>query len=318
MNEYKLLGRTACSMAERAGDCGQADYAVNVGADLVTAELEVCKRGGLSVERTQVKYVSFSNIPIPHGCSARLGGVSDGPYASLNIGQSTDDAPSFVHENRQRLGAAVGVSPVSLLDMNHGTRVVRFDSLPHGLHKGDACITNVPGLPLMITTADCVPLIMYDGVHGAIGLTHAGWRGTAAKICQYTLKALRDNYGTDAADVQVAVGPSIGPCCFEVGAEVAEVFAAVFPAQKSWLIAGDMLKARQEMLQNQKKNVNENKKYFVNLWRANVLALLEAGVLPANIRLSGLCSMCHSGLFYSYRRDKRVTGRIATLAMLPS
>ncbi|MDO5296051.1 MAG: peptidoglycan editing factor PgeF [bacterium] len=312
MADYELAGRRVRSLSDRAGDCGQGDFSVQVGADLVSAEL-IGRVLGRETERFTVQYISFSNIPIPHGCSTRIGGVSSGAYESLNIGQSTADAPSYVHENRRRLGMAVGVMPVSLLDMNHGTRVVRFDQLPRGLHKGDACITNVPGLPLMITTADCVPLIMYDTVHKAVGLTHAGWRGTVAKISQYTLQAMHDNYGTDPADVQAAVGPSIGPCCFEVGPEVAEQFREAFPQQKSLIIEHLMLKSQQELLQK-KENIL---KLYINLWRANLLTLLEAGIPAGNIRFSGLCTMCNRGLFYSYRRDQRVTGRIATLAMLP-
>ena len=313
MADYELIGRRTRSLSDLAGDCGQDDCAVQMGADLVSAEIKSLVLGR-EVERFEVQYIAFGNIPIPHGCSTRIGGVSSGAYESLNIGQSTADAPSYVHENRRRLEAAVGVAPVSLLDMNHGTRVVRLDQLPKGLHKGDACITDVPGLPLMITTADCVPLIMYDPVHKAVGLTHAGWRGTAARISQHTLRALHDNYATSPSDVQVAVGPSIGPCCFEVGPEVADQFRAAFPREKSLLIERPLLKSEQEMLQKKEKIV----KLYVNLWRANLLALLEAGVPAENIRFSGLCSMCHRGWFYSYRRDQRVTGRIATLAMLPS
>lgn len=312
MADYELIGRKSRSLSGWAGDCGQEDYAVQVGADLVGAELKSLVLGR-EIERFEVQYITFGNIPIPHGCSTRIGGVSGGAYESLNIGQSTADAPGYVHENRRRLGTAVGVQPVSLLDMNHGTRVVRLDRLPKGLHKGDACITDVPGLPLMITTADCVPLIMYDPVHKAVGLTHAGWRGTVAKISRYTLRALNENYGTLPEDVQVAVGPSIGPCCFEVGPEVADQFRSAFPGQKSLILERLMLKSEQELLQK-KENILT---LYVNLWRANLLTLLEAGIPAGNIRFSGLCTMCRRGLFYSYRRDQRVTGRIATLAMLP-
>ncbi len=295
--KYELVSRTVASGGNLVGACGLDDLSVGVGANLVTAELAYREPKPGVVQRVTVQYVSYPNIPIPHGTSTRVGGLSTGAYASLNIGQSTQDAPYYVHENRLRLGMAVGVPPLSILDMVHGVKIVQVSEVPKSLRVGDGCMTDVLGQPLMITTADCVPLIIYDGVHRAVSIVHAGWRGTVARIAQYALQAMERAYGTQPCDVQIAVGPSIGPCCFEVGEDVAEQFGQAFPGQ--------------ELLHFASKD-----KYLVNLWRANVLALLEAGVAAEHICVSAMCSACHRELFYSYRRDRRVTGRLATLAML--
>ena len=247
-----------------------------------------------------VKFLTFPNLELPHSCSTRVGGVSKGAYEGLNIGQSTKDAPSYVHENRLRLGAASGIPIVSLLSMTHGTKIVRIDENPRTLRDGDGCITNTVGQPLMITTADCVPLIFFDPVKRAVAITHAGWRGTAARIGAHTVEAFKKLYGTNPADLQVGIGPSIGPCCFKVGREVADVFANNFPEQ--------------DLLGFQRKDNKEE--VYVDLWRANQAALIESGVKLENICFSRICSACHRDLFFSYRRDQQVTGRMAASAML--
>lgn len=313
MSEYELRGRSWQSLADQAGNCGQDAFPIQVGADLVTAGIACPASGKAGPTEATVQYISFANIPVPHGCSCRVGGVSQGPFASLNVGYTTTDQDDLVDENCRRLGAAVGVPCYPLLFLDHGTEVVRFDRLPSQPCQGDACITDVPGMPLAITTADCVPLIMYDPRHRALGVVHAGWRGTVARIAHCTLRALYENYSTQPEEVQVAIGPSIGPCCFEVGEEVAEQFVQAFSPGRLLHKYADMLQKTQDLVNKGAKQ----DKYYVNLWLANLLALLEAGVVATNVRSCGLCSKCWRELFYSYRRDRRVTGRIATLAMLP-
>lgn len=242
------------------------------------------------------RYLSFPNLQVPHGFSTRVGGVSEGPYRSLNIGQTTKDAPSRVHENRQRLSGEVGVPLVRTLSMVHGAVVVRVDRNPPTVREGDACVTDRPGVAMMITTADCVPIFFHDPVRRAVGLAHAGWRGTVAGIAAETVKALVREYGTRPEHVQVAVGPGIGPCCFEVDDDVAEPFRQRFPGK-------DLVGER----------VN---KFTVDLWRANLQVLLEAGVAEERIRVSRVCTSCREDLFFSFRRDRKVTGRMAALIAL--
>lgn len=243
------------------------------------------------------RFLTFPNLAVPHGFSTRVGGVSQGPYESLNIGQTTSDVPRRVHENRERLARALGVPLVRTLNMVHGAHVVRVDSNPAPVRTGDACITDRPGVAMMITTADCVPIFFHDPVRGAVGLAHAGWRGTVEGVAAATVAAMTREFGSSPADLQVALGPAIGPCCFEVDADVAGPFHHRFPGK-------DLVADR----------VN---KFTVDLWRANRHVLLDAGVSEARICTSRICTSCRVDLFFSFRRDWKVTGRMAAVIALP-
>lgn len=267
----------------------QAHYAIS---DL-QPRMVSCEVGLGEVSSRQVKFVQFPNIAVAHCCSTRVGGTSSGPYAGLNIGQTTSDVPKRVHNNRLLLAKSVGVPLVSILTMVHGNHVVVVDKLPKSLRVGDACITMTPGIPMMITTADCVPVLYYDPDTGAVGLAHAGWRGTVAGVASATALAMREHFGSNLANLQVAIGPSIGPCCFEVGIDTAEQFENTYPGQELVKTCGN--------------------RTVVDLWRANWLELVGAGVNPQHICVSRLCTACHSELFFSYRRDKQVTGRMAAV-----
>lgn len=245
----------------------------------------------------QVRYLAFPNLSVPHGFSTRVGGVSQGPYRGLNIGQTSADVPRRVHENRVRLARELGVPLVRILNMVHGTQVVRVDAHQPPVRTGDACITDQPGVSMMITTADCVPIFFHDPVRGAVGLAHAGWRGTVEGVARTTVEAMVSEFGCRPADLRVAVGPAIGPCCFEVDADVAEPFRQVFPGK-------DLVQER----------VN---KFTVDLWRANERVLRVAGVREENILVSRVCTSCREDLFFSFRRDRKVTGRMAAVISLP-
>ena len=245
-----------------------------------------------------VVYLTFPNIEVPHAVSTRLGGVSVGNYRGLNIGYTTEDDLDCVEENRARLAAACGIPLRPILNMVHGTEIIRVDDRPVDPQTiGDGCITNTPNAPMMITTADCVPVIFYDPKKRAVALAHAGWRGTLARICQKTVEAMERNFSSD---------PSIGPCCFEVGEDVAELFRSEF-ADK---VLG------QELPSFGVKGGGVPK-FRVDLWSVNIAVLCEAGVRLGNIFSSGICSHCSEDLCYSYRRDRGITGRMASLVMLP-
>jgi len=239
----------------------------------------------------KARYLTFPNLVVPHGFSTRLGGVSQGPYQGLNIGQTTCDAPRRVHENRLRLERELGFPLVRILNMVHGAHVVRVDSQRPSRRTGDACITDRPGVAMMITTADCVPILFHDPVQRVVGLAHAGWRGTVQGVAQATVRAMAAEFGSCAADLQVAIGPAIGPCCFEVHEDVADPFLRRFPGKE--LVRG------------------QGNRFNVDLWRANLEILLDAGVPEAQICISRVCTSCREDLFYSYRRDQKVTGRMA-------
>jgi YfiH family protein len=245
----------------------------------------------------QARYLTFPNLVVSHGFSTRLGGVSQGPYQALNIGQTTCDHPRRVHENRLRLEREWGFPLVPVLNMVHGAHVVRLESQPPTRRIGDACITDRPGVALMITTADCVPILFHDPVRKAVGLAHAGWRGTLQGVARATVRAMAAEYGSCAADLQVAIGPAIGPCCFEVHEDVADPFLRRFPGKE--LVRG------------------QGNRFNIDLWRANLEILLDVGVPEAQVCISRVCTSCREDLFYSYRRDQKVTGRMAAGICLP-
>lgn len=239
-----------------------------------------------------------------YGFTSRHGGVSEGPYRSLNLGLGTQDVPEHVHENRGRLGAAMGMAPsdwamgnqvhearvgvVRRLHSESGGEVGRFP-------RTDALVTDRHGILLVVLMADCVPIMIVDPVHRAVGVAHAGWRGTVARIGVETLRVMTATYGTRAEECIVAIGPSIGPCCFEVGSEVSHIFQQEFSADAGSIVRGAS---------------TAGGKSHVNLWQANKLPLVEAGVLSENVGVSGLCTCCSPDQLFSHRASGGVTGRL--------
>lgn len=244
---------------------------------------------------------------VRHGFSTRIGGVSSGECATMNLSFSRKDEPGRVRENYARLCAALCVPPESLVVTRQvhgvwchtarasdaGRLVVREEPV----ETADALITNEPGLTLIKHFADCVPVYLLDPVGRAIGLVHAGWRGTAERIAAETIRIMEREYGTRPADLLAAIGPSIGPCCFEVGEDVAAVFDERFPG-----CVGR----------------SPGRKPHVDLWQCNLRTLSDAGVLPGRIAAARRCTACEPELFYSHRRDRGHTGTMAAaLALRP-
>lgn len=227
-----------------------------------------------------------------HAFSTRHGGVSAGDCATMNLGFDRGDARANVLENYRRFCGASGFAAESLVAtaQTHKTAVRRVGWEDRGAgilrpkpwHDIDSLITDVPGVTLCVYGADCVPLLFADPVHRAIGVAHAGWRGTAAGMAVETLRAMERAFGTRAGDLIVAIGPSIGPCCFEVDAPVAKAFAAV-PALHTDAVVQD----------------NGNGKYHIDLWEANANLLREAGV--SQVFCGNVCTKCHPDLLWSHR-----------------
>lgn len=261
------------------------------------------------------KIVVFPHITARHGLSTRLGGVSEGHLASLNAGFTVGDEPERVWHNRSVFARHLGLDNLTwLLSMTHGNEVVVVkekpvlpvdrSARPATLYSADACVTDCPGAPLSLTVADCVPVFFHDPVRKAVGLAHAGWRGTVTRIVGNTVRALVEQYGSRPEDIRVGIGPSIGPDSFEVGSEVMEEFGAAFPRHPELLRTHpDTDSARQG-------------KGFIDLWSANRVAALEAGVLDGNIQISGWCTYLHPELFFSHRRDKGRSGRLIAAIIL--
>ena len=159
---------------------------------------------------------------------------------------------------------------------------------------GDAIITNEKYVPLLILTADCVPVVLVDKVNKAVGLVHAGWRGTYGKICSETLQSMKENYNTNTEDVVAIIGPSIGKCCYEVSYDLVEKFSALLP--------------------NADEKIYEirDEKYYHDLWEINTQILKEFGVLKSNIINMNICTSCNCDRFFSYRKHDKTTKRIGT------
>jgi polyphenol oxidase len=222
--------------------------------------------------------------------STRVGGVSEGPYESLNLGIFTGDDPERVVENRKRLTAATGIDPerTRMAWQRHGPEVRRASPegilTPGTMHEPcDGWWSDEPGQGMMLVTADCLPVAIArrDGDRPALAVLHVGWRGLLEGIVANGAAALGDG------PLAAAIGPGIGPCCYEVGQEVAQPFAARFG--KEVLSDGHL-----------------------DLWRATELALERVGV--GEIERTDLCTYCHPELFFSHRRDRGTTGRQGVIA----
>jgi len=226
--------------------------------------------------------------------STRRGGVSEGPFGSLNLGILTEDDPERVRENRFLLGAALGRDTRSVLmgRQVHGTRVEVRDAEPGKgvrLREADAQVTRSTRLTPLVLVADCVPVVL--AATGVVAAVHCGWRGAAGGILEHALEAIG---GPDRKEVHAALGPGIGPCCYAVGEEVRQAF--VTRGHTEDVIGGGRL----------------------DLSLALRRELERLGLAPGQIHDCGLCTSCSSELFFSHRRDRGVTGRQAGLAWLAS
>lgn len=247
---------------------------------------------------------------VKHGFTTRLGGVSEGIFSTLNLSFSRGDERSHVEENYRRLAEALGVRYESfvLSDQTHTTNVIRVgrEDAGNGIlyeqkYKDvDGMVTNEEGVTLVTFHADCVPLYFVDPRHHAIGLSHSGWRGTVERMGEATLTKMRDEFGTNPSDVLCAIGPSICQNCYEVGEDVAEKFREAFSDEK------DLVTEK------------GNGKYRLDLWRANEVLLLEAGVLQEHLSVTKLCTCCHPELLFSHRASMGKRGNLAAVMALKS
>jgi len=264
--------------------------------------------------KEKVVYTSFPHIEatdlVNHGFSTRHGGVSQGFYTAMNLSFTRGDDPDKVRENFTRFANAIGADPNQLVfsDQIHKTVVkqVTIEEAGNGFarpndFKGiDGLITNEPHLTLTTFYADCVPLFFLDPVHKAIGLSHAGWRGTVGRIGPKTVEAMKTAFTTNPSDLLVGIGPSIGACCYEVTKDVIMEF------EKNTK-HGIMAKIVQQ------KDANH---WMLDLWEANRQFLIAVGVRPENIVVTDLCTKCFSEDFYSHRVMGTERGSLAAMMAL--
>ena len=260
------------------------------------------------IQKGEVLYLSYPMLErtgiVKHGFSTRIGGVSQGIFSSMNLSFSRGDLDEHVTENFRRMASAIGVEEEMLVKsvQTHTTNVhcVTEGNRKEVLHDVDGLITNVPGVCLVTSYADCVPLFFVDPVKKVIGLSHSGWRGTVGKIGQVTIEKMVAEYGTNPRDVIAAIGPSICQDCYEVSGDVILEFQKGFH-EKHW-----------SSLFYQK----ENGKYQLNLWKANEIVLLEAGVKKENLAITNVCTNCNPEVLFSHRDSKGQRGGMAAFMAL--
>jgi hypothetical protein len=264
-----------------------------------------------------VQVPALAKLPwLVHGFSTRSGGVSqlDGKRV-LNLGFTEWDARENVKENRRRLQAAVGATDfkmVSLLQF-HSDSILHFDAAPTEPSRGDAAVTKSANLLLAVQTADCVPILLVDPKNRAVAAVHAGWRGTLARIVEKAIGRMQMQFGSQAADLLVAIGPAIGGCCYEVGTEVAVAFNAQFANAAEFfdeLRTGDEPNPLQWLNMMPPGHQPPPKKVLLDLRKANRSQLEAVGVPGANIFASDLCTGCRRDLLFSYRKEGAQSGRM--------
>lgn len=245
---------------------------------------------------------------VAHGFSTRAGGVSEGIYASLNLGFCRGDDREKVLENYRRFCAAIGADYEGLVLSNqvHGdvVRPVTTADRGKGIHskgnyEADGLITDIPGLCLTIFGADCLPILLYDPARRVIAAVHAGWRGTANGIAAKAVERMVDSYGCRPGDILAAVGPGISKCCFETDEDVPNALSEAMGAAALHHI-----------------EVRGNNKFYVDLKALNALRLEKAGLAAEHIAVSDLCTMCQHDRFWSHRYTKGERGSQAAMLQL--
>lgn len=264
----------------------------------MTGALARIERDGLAFYQV----AAWSDLPIVHGFTTRHGGVSPEPFAGLNLSISVGDTRANVAENRARAFRALGRDPNSIADLwqVHSADVVYADTprAPGQDHHGkaDILITDRPEVTLFLRFADCVPILLVDPARHAIGLVHAGWRGTVARACAAAVTAMTDRFGSNPADLRAAIGPSISAARYEVGLEVVAAAEAALGARADEALS------------------HVAGRHTFDLWRANAIVLEQSGV--TEIEIGGVCTAERTDDFYSHRAEHGRTGRFGALLAL--
>lgn len=247
---------------------------------------------------------------IYHFVSTRTGGFSSPPFDSLNLGFHVGDNPEMVLKNRKQLSSMLGIPlcnfTISRQIHNCNVKVITEDLKGRGapyhqtaIEETDAMVTDIPDICLMVLQADCVPILFFDPRRRVIGVAHAGWRGTVKLVAQNTVRVLKENFRSSSRDILVGIGPSIGPCCYEVGTETLEQIKKVSHNGKEYVY----------------NKTSVDKGYF-DLWESNKIQLIQMGIPEENIEIAKMCTCCNHNLFFSYRHQKGKTGRFGVGIML--
>jgi len=252
-----------------------------------------------------------------HGFSTRSGGASvlASGQRVLNLGFTEWDKPEAVRRNRGTFQSALGADDLTLVPLSqfHSAVVRSVPPVSDRPSKGDASATDKAGFLLAVQTADCVPILLVDPETRAVAAIHAGWRGTLARIAEKTVGQMRMRFGSNPKDLIAAMGPSIGACCYEVGTELVTMFTSRFADAEEWfdeLRTGDEPNPLQWLNMRPPGHQPPPKNVRLDLPKANRAQLLAAGLGEKNLYSSGLCTSCHTELFFSYRREAGQSGRL--------
>jgi len=239
--------------------------------------------------------------------SIRTGGCSPRPFESLNFSVSQGDEAQNVGWNYEALAKRLGIDAGRTTPCRqvHGDSVEFIDSIAEISPQADAIITTTPGIYPAIKTADCLPILLLDPVHRLAAAIHAGWRGTVLRITRKVLRLMKSRFGTDPTDLVAALGPAIGPCCYEVDEVVLKPFRETIPEAEQFIVKSESRDTSRES-------------HRLDLRGANRLELIREGVPTSNIRSADLCTCCNPALFFSYRRDGVKSGRhLAVTGFIP-
>ena len=223
----------------------------------------------------------------PHGFSTRRGGSSGSHFKSLNLGSAVGDEAAAVAANWEALSLATGLAFARARQV-HGERVIVVRAACGPEEEADAIVSLRPGIAACVSIADCAPVLIGDPRSGAVAAVHAGWRGTLAHVAARAVEALVREVDAQPGDLLAAIGPSIGPCCYEVSPELARAFRDDLGPQVVALADG---------------------RPSVDLWLANEIVLRKAGLARERIEALGRCTACEPEVFFSHRRDRGCTGR---------
>lgn len=267
-------------------------------------------------ESIEIKYLTFPLLErtglVRHLFSTRSGGVSKGIYSTMNLSYARGDEKEAVDENFRRMAEVFDATPDKIVcsRQTHTTNVRLVTEkdcgkgvvFPQDYDDVDGLITDIPGILLSTSYADCVPLYFVDMENEAVGLGHSGWRGTVNRMGAVMLKAMKDAFGTKPEKVVAAIGPSICQDCYEVDEEVAERFRREFKEEWRYLL----------------RNGKKEGKYQLDLWEANRRILLREGILPQNLAVTDVCTCCNSSHLFSHRASHGQRGNLAAfLELIP-
>ena len=262
-------------------------------------------------EKNKFKYLTFSSLEkypdLFHCFTTRLGGVSDGCYASMNLGMSTDDNIENIYKNYEILADSLSINLRDMVKASQThTSNIRYateddkgkiyDKTP-GYKDVDGLITDKQNIILSTSHADCTPIFFYDPVKKLIGMAHAGWRGTMKNIAGNMIQKFVGDFCSNPKDIIAVIGPSLGQCCFEVDKDVAEIILSTNQNYKEFMEIKGI-------------------KYHFNLWEINKYILLNLGVAEENIEISELCTKCNNDLFFSHRGQKGKRGLMSGIIMM--